>query len=77
MLRVDVADCGEGLSSEDCERVFKPFERAAPDKGGGAGLGLHISRAFARAMGGDVTVQSAPGVGSTCVLRACLTALLS
>lgn len=32
VLRVDVADSGAGLSAEDCVRVFKPFERASPEK---------------------------------------------
>ena len=67
MLRVAVADAGAGLTAEDCERIFRVFEHAAPEKGGGTGLGLHISRAFARAMGGDVTVESQVGVGSTYV----------
>ena len=39
VLRVDVADSGAGLSAEECERMFKPFERTSPDKGGGTGLG--------------------------------------
>jgi PAS domain S-box-containing protein len=69
MLRMDVTDSGSGLTAEECERVFVPFERAAPEKGGGTGLGLHFSRAFARAMGGDVTVASTPGVGSAFTLR--------
>ena len=66
VLRIEVADAGAGLAAEDCERIFRAFERAAPEKGGGTGLGLHISRAFARAMGGDVTVASQVGAGSTC-----------
>jgi PAS domain S-box-containing protein len=69
MLRMDVTDSGPGLTATECERVFRPFERAAPEKGGGTGLGLYFSRAFARALGGDVTVASAPGVGSTFTLR--------
>lgn len=71
VIVMDVSDKGVGLTAEDCERIFQAFERAAPEKGGGTGLGLHISRAFARAMGGDVTVASQVDVGSTCVLPCC------
>jgi hypothetical protein len=67
VIVMEVADAGAGLTAEDCERIFNAFERAAPEKGGGTGLGLHISRAFARAMGGDVTVASQVDAGSTCV----------
>jgi signal transduction histidine kinase len=69
MLRVDVSDRGVGLSPEELERIFKPYEHAAPEKGGGTGLGLHVSRMFADAMGGTVSVESTLGVGSTCVRR--------
>ncbi len=68
-LRVDVADKGVGVAPDSLERIFQKFERAPQDEGGGAGLGLHLSRNFARAMGGDVTVQSALGEGSTFTLR--------
>ena len=71
VLVIEVADAGVGLTAEDCERIFHAFERASPEKGGGTGLGLHISRAFARALGGDVTVASQVDVGSTCVLSGC------
>jgi hypothetical protein len=67
VIVMEVADAGAGLTAKDCERIFNAFERAAPEKGGGTGLGLHISRAFARAMGGDVTVASQVDAGSTCV----------
>jgi PAS domain S-box-containing protein len=68
-LRVDVADQGVGVAPEDQERVFKKYERAAPEAGGGAGLGLHLCRSFARAMDGDVSLASELGRGATFTLR--------
>jgi PAS domain S-box-containing protein len=67
-LRVDVEDRGVGVAPADFERIFAKYERAPQEQGGGAGLGLHISRGFARAMGGDVTLRSALGQGSTFTL---------
>jgi len=69
MLRVDVVDRGMGVPTTDHELIFQKYQRAAPESGGGAGLGLHISRGFARALGGDIDVQSVPGEGSTFTLR--------
>ena len=63
-----VADQGKGIALEDQERIFEKFERVDPDEPGGSGLGLYISRRLARAMGGDVTVDSAPGQGARFVL---------
>jgi PAS domain S-box-containing protein len=68
-LRVDVADQGVGVAPEDQERVFKKYERAAPEAGGGAGLGLHLCRSFARAMDGDVSLASELSRGATFTLR--------
>ncbi len=63
-----VADQGKGLAIEDQERIFEKFERVDPNEPGGSGLGLYISRRLARAMGGDITVDSAPGLGARFVL---------
>jgi signal transduction histidine kinase len=60
---VTVADSGPGIDAADQQRIFERFERAHP-KEGGTGLGLAISRRLARSMGGDVTVDSAPGEGA-------------
>jgi CheY-like chemotaxis protein len=62
------ADTGIGLSPADVKRLFKPFSQANEDvarRYGGAGLGLVFVRRIARAMGGDLTVKSKAGKGST------------
>ncbi len=69
MARVVVADSGEGLSPEEQARVFEKFERLGRAGDGGSGLGLYISRRLARAMGGDLTVESAKGEGARFVLE--------
>jgi signal transduction histidine kinase/CheY-like chemotaxis protein len=68
LLRFGVNDSGEGIPPTAIERIFDAFEQGpsstAPARSG-AGLGLTISRRLARAMGGDVTCRSVPGVGTT------------
>ena len=59
-----IADQGKGISPEDQARIFDKFERVDPSEPGGTGLGLYIARRLARAMGGDITVDSAPGQGA-------------
>jgi signal transduction histidine kinase len=59
-----IADQGKGISAEDQARIFDKFERVDPSEAGGTGLGLYIARRLARAMGGDVAVDSAPGQGA-------------
>ncbi len=64
--RIDFRDTGIGLAAEDRERVFERFYRCDPSRtASGSGLGLSLARAVARAHGGDITVDSAPGRGST------------
>ena len=63
-----VADQGKGIAEEDQARIFEKFERVDPREPGGSGLGLYIARRLARAMGGDITVDSAPGQGARFVL---------
>jgi len=60
---VSVADEGHGIAVGDEQRIFERFERAHT-KESGTGLGLAISRRLARSMGGDVTLDSAPGEGA-------------
>jgi histidine kinase len=66
-LRVSVTDTGRGLQPADVERIFERFYRTDPnDHTGGTGIGLTISRAIARAHGGDLTATSpGPGRGAT------------
>jgi hypothetical protein len=67
--RLIVADQGPGLSAEQQVRVFEKFERLGRSgEDGGSGLGLYISRRLARAMGGELTVESAPGQGARFIL---------
>ena len=60
---VSVSDEGPGIAVADQQRVFERFERAHSGASG-TGLGLAISRRLARSMGGDVTLDSAPGQGA-------------
>lgn len=61
---VIVADQGKGIAAEDQARIFEKFGRVDQNEPGGSGLGLYIARRLARAMGGDLTVDSAPGQGA-------------
>lgn len=65
---IAVGDEGPGLDTAQAERAFAKFERLGRKGDGGSGLGLYISRRLARAMGGDLTVESAPGEGARFVL---------
>jgi hypothetical protein len=61
---ITVADQGQGLSADQQAVVFEKFERLGRTDSGGSGLGLYIARRLARAMDGDLTVESAPGQGA-------------
>jgi two-component system sensor histidine kinase SenX3 len=75
MVTISVTDHGPGIPSRDLERIFERFyrvDRARSRVTGGTGLGLAIVRHVAQAHGGDVTVQSREGEGSTFRLRLAL-----
>jgi signal transduction histidine kinase len=69
---VSVRDTGRGIAPEKLQSIFEPFvqvDRQLSQPTDGVGLGLSISRTLARGMGGDLTVESTVGVGSTFTLK--------
>ena len=71
-ITLAVADTGIGMTPEQMGKLFQEFSQASSataSKYGGTGLGLAISRRFCQMMGGDITVESEPGRGSTFTIR--------
>jgi PAS domain S-box-containing protein len=72
-VSIRVGDTGIGIPPEQLSRVFEPFvqigAQVAEETNRGVGLGLAISRDLARAMGGELTAESTPGVGSVFILN--------
>jgi signal transduction histidine kinase/CheY-like chemotaxis protein len=72
-VRIEVIDTGDGIVPADLPRIFQAFHQSAPDLTSpteGAGLGLTIAREIAQSMGGDISVTSRLGEGSSFVFTA-------
>jgi CheY-like chemotaxis protein len=72
VARLQVIDTGIGIAGPDLERIFMPFERGSAGRRSGepgTGLGLTITHLLTQLMGGELTVQSTPGLGSTFTAR--------
>jgi signal transduction histidine kinase len=70
-VTVSIVDPGVGIAPENQERIFDPFwqvEQRSTRKVGGTGLGLSVSRSLARLVGGEISVASEMGKGSTFTL---------
>jgi signal transduction histidine kinase len=71
-VTLSVADTGIGMTPAQMEKLFQEFSQASSctaSRYGGTGLGLAISKRFCQMMGGDITVESEPGRGSTFTIR--------
>lgn len=72
VIRFDIVDTGLGIDIQDQQRIFMPFERGAAGRRRGepgTGLGLTITALLTSLMGGDLSLESAPGSGSTFSVR--------
>ncbi|WP_236580386.1 ATP-binding protein [Rubrivivax sp. A210] len=72
VARLNVIDTGIGIAEQDLERIFMPFERGSAGRrsgDAGTGLGLTITHLLTQLMGGELTVRSKPGEGSTFTVR--------
>lgn len=80
VTRIDVIDTGIGIAPQDQERIFLPFERGSAGRRAsesGTGLGLTITNLLTQLMGGELTVSSIPGHGSTFSVRLYLPGIVS
>ena len=78
VTRIDVIDSGIGIAAQDQKRIFLPFERGSAGRRSaetGTGLGLTITHLLTDMMGGELTLQSQPGQGSTFSIRLYLPAI--
>jgi cell cycle sensor histidine kinase DivJ len=71
VLELVVADTGVGIAPEDLQRLGRPFEQAggSEQRQAGSGLGLSLVRAFAKLHGGEMTIASTLGEGTTVTVR--------
>jgi signal transduction histidine kinase len=65
---ITITDTGHGIAPDDLRRIFEPFY-TTKGRGKGTGLGLAICRQLTAALGGNISVQSKPGAGSTFFVR--------
>jgi signal transduction histidine kinase len=68
-VRIEVEDNGRGIAPEDHERVFELFRRSGVQDRAGEGIGLAHVRSLVRNLGGEITVTSTLGGGSTFIIR--------
>jgi signal transduction histidine kinase len=71
-VRIAVVDAGVGIEAEHLDSIFEPFwqvDRGPTREAGGTGLGLTVTQRLARLLGGDISVCSVPGEGSTFTVR--------
>ncbi|MCD8169340.1 MAG: response regulator [Clostridiales bacterium] len=71
-LRFVLSDTGIGMTREAVERIFQPFEQADASiakRFGGTGLGMSITKNLTVLMGGQIQVESEPGMGTTCIVN--------
>lgn len=69
LLRIKVSDTGVGIDEQRLNMVFEPFERLDAGAWSGASLGMPIARAAVEAMGGSISIDSVPGIGTTVSLE--------
>jgi signal transduction histidine kinase len=67
-LEIEVTDTGTGIPDGQLERVFEEFYQVPGSRQGGTGLGLPYARRLSRLLGGELTLTSTPGAGTTAVL---------
>jgi signal transduction histidine kinase len=68
VVTISVSDCGLGMTEDDIHHIFDPYFRAArgdSNRFGGVGLGLSIARHLVHGSGGEIRVESTPGLGTT------------
>jgi signal transduction histidine kinase len=67
-IEIEVEDNGRGIAASDHERVFELFRRSGTQNQPGEGIGLAHVRTIVRSLGGDITLRSELGVGTTFII---------